>query len=67
MFCIYIYIYVYALLTITIILIIIIAIHPVSITMFPSFRTQPLESLSVDSNSNDSNDNIPYYYCYDYY
>ena len=24
-------------------------LHPVSITRFPSFRTQPLESLSVDS------------------
>ena len=27
-------------------------IHPVSITRFPSFRTQPLESLSVDSVKN---------------
>ena len=25
------------------------AVHPVSITRFPSFRTQPLENLSVDS------------------
>ena len=24
-------------------------IHPVSVTRFPSFRTQPLENLSVDS------------------
>ena len=27
-------------------------VHPVSITRFPSFRTQPLENLSVDSVKN---------------
>ena len=27
-------------------------LHPVSVTRFPSFRTQPLESLSVDSVKN---------------
>ena len=32
-----------------IIMIVIILIPPVSVTRFPSFRTQPLENLSIDS------------------
>ena len=28
-------------------------LHPVSVRRFPSFRTQPLENLSVDSVTND--------------